>query len=210
MDIFQVLNSVNKLSIVAFFVMLGFLVYEVFQLKKEHTKEVNPDIPRFDNIQMGAALGTPAYIAPEVNHSPKKSIHLFIIGILVLMLIITGGFTLFNRQHKAPETASSSPQSVQAADIKLFQTDWIEIPATTQRTLSPQTKLIIGIETVKDADIDSARIRVNQTTWKPTDVTSQFNPTYGVYYVAYTPASGAAQLKIEGQLHSHSQGWLGE
>ena len=71
-------------------------------------------------------------------------------------------------------------------------------------------KIIIGIQTIVEADIDRARIKINTKDWQISDITTLFNPQLKVYYREYIVATGTAQLKIDAQLHSASDGWLGE
>ncbi|PIS16075.1 hypothetical protein COT62_00345, partial [Candidatus Roizmanbacteria bacterium CG09_land_8_20_14_0_10_41_9] len=71
-------------------------------------------------------------------------------------------------------------------------------------------RILIGIETIKNVDVDRARIRVNETEWKLNHITLNFDSQKSIYYKEYSISSGAASLKIEAQLHSLKDGWLGD
>ena len=71
-------------------------------------------------------------------------------------------------------------------------------------------KVYVGIQTIDEADIDRARIKINEKDWNVAHITSQFNKDKKVYYREYTIASGESKLKIDAQLHSETDGWLGD
>ena len=50
MDIFNLLSYINKVSLLAFFVTILVVAYQIHVLKKEKTKEKAPSIPDFKDI----------------------------------------------------------------------------------------------------------------------------------------------------------------
>ena len=102
-------------------------------------------------------------------------------------------------------------QEISSLGLKVFTNSWVEVnEGDTGRTLKPGAKLYLGIQTIEEADIDRARIKVNEKDWNVAHITSQFNKEKKVYYREYTIASGESKLKIDAQLHSVADGWLGD
>ncbi len=55
-----------------------------------------------------------------------------------------------------------------------------------------------------------ARIKINQGEWDDQSITTNFNKEKNVFYRKYQLATNEAFLKIEAQLHSTVDGWLGD
>jgi len=215
MDLVNFLSSVNKLSILAFLVTLGILFYEIQLLKKEKRLSSKPRIPKFEEsinpqISQAATLITEK---KEVVTKPNN----FIIIFLIILLIIFGlatffGFYKFNQKQNTLSETNVTPivNLVSSKGIRLFNEQFNLLNDTQLKAIKPGDKLIIGLETINDADIDQARIRVNSNAWQLSDFTKKFSSKYQVYYINYSVASGESKLKIEAQLHSVGDGWLGD
>ena len=81
--------------------------------------------------------------------------------------------------------------------LKVFTNAWIEINENeTGKMLKPGMKVYIGIQTIDEADIDRARIKINEKDWNVAHITSQFNKDKKVYYREYTVASSESKLKL--------------
>lgn len=222
-NILSFLLSVNKISLLAFVGVLGFLVYEVTLIRKEQLKKQKPSIPQFnaaavaDNkaLQQQAATMAAQKKTPTQLRQTKTSPLLIIV--LVVAILLFSGFSVYmvfqNRQTQ--QTASGVPQivvnEVQSPGLKVFDQSWNEVTqAQAPELLKNGGQVYIGIQTIDEADIDRARIKVNQKDWNIRDITEKFKAEKKMYYIDYTVASGSSQMKIDAQLHSSSDGWLGD
>lgn len=217
---FGFIASVNKISLIAFIGVFGFLLYEVWLLRKEHLKKQKPTIPQFDTntvvdktvVQKQAASMTPLPKKIEVRKSKASPL---LIGILVFMTLLFLGFSLFTvmNRSKTP-VVSVTPtifiQEISSPGLKVFDNTWTEIVDAQSGRLTPGTQIYIGIQTIVDTDVDRARIKINEKEWNIKHITNQFNKEKNVYYREYIIATGESSLKIDAQLHSETDGWLGD
>lgn len=221
--IIDFLFSVNKISLVAFLGVLGFLVYEISLLRNERLKKQKPVLPQFNatSIVNTAVMQQQAAAAVElpkkVDQVKQTKISPLLIAILILTALFFIGFTLYMVFSSTPnkKADSNTPkiviQEVSSSGLKVFSNLWVEVSEEdVNGKLKPGEKLYIGILTIEEADIDRARIKVNEKDWNVAHITSQFNKDKKVYYREYTVASGESKLKIDAQLHSEADGWLGD
>jgi len=73
----------------------------------------------------------------------------------------------------------------------------------------PGKKVYVGIENINDPNIDMARIKINQGEWDKDSITTNFNQEKNIFFREYFLSTNEAFLKIEAQLHSKIDGWLG-
>jgi len=99
---------------------------------------------------------------------------------------------------------------VASRGIRVYNDNWIELTDVQLQNLNINQKIYIAIESIRDVDIDLARIRVNEALWKDENTTNKYNKDKNIYYKEYIVNSQSAFLKIDAQLHSKSEGWLGE
>ena len=182
-------------------------------------KKEKPMVPQFNNIALIqsplAVNSTPLPpLAPvKINKKESGPLLMIIIGIVSLIgvtsLIIMSYNTNINKQRVA---ANSTPimKEITSDGLKIYNESWNEIAGNRLDVIQPGKKFYIGIKTIVEADIDRARIKINASAWQISDITTLFNQQLKVYYRDYTVATGTAQLKIDAQLHSASDGWLGE
>ena len=221
--IIDFLLSVNKISLVAFLGVFGFLVYEILLLRNERLKKQKPVLPQFNatSIVNTAVMQQQAAAVVELPKKVDQVKQTKISPLLIAILILTGlffiGFTLYVVFSNSPskKAESNAPkiviQEISSLGLKVFTNSWVEVnEGDTGRTLKPGAKLYLGIQTIEEADIDRARIKVNEKDWNVAHITSQFNKEKKVYYREYTIASGESKLKIDAQLHSVADGWLGD
>lgn len=210
MNIVQILISVNKISLVAFLGTLLFFVYEVFLFIKDKKRRIKPVIPQFDST-VKIPVGTQNVVVTKEEILPKSSKNQVLILVLFVLLTIFGGITVYSLYEESLQSKSINPSitvnEVHSQGIKLFDSDWNEIKGG---NVNPGATIIIGLETIPNVQIDRARIRVNDTVWKLEHITNQFNKENNVYYTEYTVATGEQKLKIEAELHSPQDGWLGD
>lgn len=214
-ELISILTSVNKISLVAFFITLGFLLYELYLFRKEGKRTSRPNIPQFNESIAGAPIQTKVVKNDDANKTrPSNRLGLLIAFVLVIFFGIISLFGLINlKKNPAKETgtASSGVTFLSSTGIKVFDSSWQEIKNEVDvRRLNSGDKIFIGVETIDGIDIDRARIRVNGSLWRVEDIVTQFNKDYKVFYREYFLATGTANLKIESQLHSAGDGWLGD
>lgn len=216
--------SINKIALFAFVVVLGFLVFEIKKTIDDKKKEEKPVVPQFvDAVQSGPqAAATPnSTPLPTASKPIKKNNHnnsvgtMFMIGIGVISLIGLIVVMVLTYNTKAARTRiSSTPvpivREISSAGLKVYDTNWMEIESKKKDKAKPGEVLYIAIQTIVEADIDRARIKINEKDWQIGHITTLYNPKLKVYYKEYTVATGTAQLKIDAQLHSASDGWLGD
>ena len=212
--------SINKIALVAFFAVLGFLVYEIKKMIDEKRKKQKPLVPQFDNIVsvkspvLASSTPLPPVItAIKTNGSENTTTLMIVIGIIslfgVAILIVISYNTSIQKQRVAANTVPII-REITSAGLKIYNESWKEIDNKVDNRVQFGKKIIIGIQTIVEADIDRARIKINTKDWQISDITTLFNPQLKVYYREYIVATGTAQLKIDAQLHSASDGWLGE
>lgn len=221
--IIDFLLSVNKISLVAFLGVFGFLVYEISLLRNERLKKQKPVLPQFNatSVVNTAVVQQQAAAVVELPKKIDPIKQTKISPLLIAILILTGlffiGFTFYMVFSNTPskKAESNAPkiviQEVSSPGLKVFTNAWIEINENeTGKMLKPGMKVYVGIQTIDEADIDRARIKINEKDWNVAHITSQFNKDKKVYYREYTVASGESKLKIDAQLHSETDGWLGD
>jgi len=217
MNITKILSSFNFVTVIAFFITLSFIIYEVYLFKKETLKKAKPQIPEFKgntiNLQ---AVSTKVISSDKVNvRVEKPSVLPIIIGFVFLIIFaFVSMIGIFVQKNKTSENTKIQPTPiidfVSSKGVKIFTPDWKEISNDILGTLTPDTLIIIGVETIDKIDIDKARIRVNNDKWLAEATTVDFNKEKRVYYKEYVISTSDAELRIEAQLHSRSDGWLGD
>lgn len=212
--------SINKIALFAFVAVLGFLLFEVKKMMDEKKKVEKPTIPQFnDTVNPHPQTQVNSTPLPPVITSQKKSngggSPILMIGIGVVSLFVVIGimiitFKTSQKKQKIATTTVPIIREISSAGLKVYDSDWNEIESKKKDKATPGEKLYVGIQTIVEADIDRARIKVNEPDWQIAHITTLFNPKLKVYYKEYIVATGTAQLKIEAQLHSASDGWLGD
>ncbi|MCX6730864.1 MAG: hypothetical protein NTZ55_03375 [Candidatus Roizmanbacteria bacterium] len=208
--------SINKVALLAFVVVLAFLLFEIKKMMDEKRKKEKPVVPQFNDKmqQKPAAVNStplPAIVPLKKNEKTVNPLLMIAIGIIslvgVVVIMVASYKTSVNKQRTA-----SIPivRQIQSAGLKVYDTNWMEIEKKKNEKAKPGEKLYIGLLTIVESDIDRARIKVNANDWQISDITTLFNPKLKVYYREYIVATGTAQLKIDAQLHSASDGWLSD
>lgn len=214
MDIISFLSSINKISLLAFAATLGFLSYEIYLLQKEKNKSKKPIVPEF-NINTKV---NPDIKAPVIGQTKTVVKHSnFFIILLIVLLVIFGAISalgFMNLKSSSVDTAKNVPtpqvELLTSSGVKLFKEDFSVLNDVEAANLKPSNTIVVGVATVAGSDIDWARIRINKLVWSPEDTTTSFDEKNKVFYVKHMIATGESRLKIEAQLHSKADGWLGE
>lgn len=211
MDVLQFVSSLNKVSLFAFVVMMGFLIYEILLVMKGRSHKEKPSIPQF-NPSAVSPLIVQNVVVPQ--KSKQSASHLILIVILIMMVVSLAGFTFYTSSTNSTHASSVSnePQIVirelTSKGISLYTTEWGALTGSELLTLAPGDTIICAVATIPGFDIDKARIRINESTWNEAHITTQFNKSFNVFYREYTISSETAKLTIEAQLHSAINGWL--
>lgn len=211
-SVIEFISSVNKIAVLAFVAVLGFLVYEMKRMSDEKKKREKPIVPTLDLQKPGVQQNhnfTPLPKAPEKERSYTG---VLVIGFVAFLTLIGVVAYLITSQIQAKKSTPVAPvvTEISSAGLRLYSSDWKEFTDLKALKPVPGEKIFIGIQTIQEADIDRARIKVNEKDWKINDITTSFNPDLKVYYKEYVVATGEAMLKISAQLHSASDGWLGD
>ena len=211
--------SINKIALVAFLAVLGFLVYEVKKMIDDKKKKENPTVPQFnDKMQVSptaAAKSIPLspLVSVKKNEKETSPLPMIIIGVISLIgvtILIVVSYNTNLKKQKIATTSVPIVREISSAGLKVFDAHWVDIESKKSNKATPGEKLYVGIQTIAEADIDRARIKINTRDWQISDITTLFNPQEKVYYREYIVATGTAQLAIDAQLHSASDGWLGD
>jgi hypothetical protein len=218
MDIVSILVSLNKISLVALMITLGFVFYQVYLLKKEtDSKRKNLVIPEFKPETGTTYTHETKILIPENKKLYIKSSMLpIIIGIILFIvfgiIFVVGLLNSKSKEKLVGRSVNPTPiiDFVASRGIKTYDQNWVELPDTMLKKAKPGTYLFLTIESVKNTDIDMARIRVNKNIWTQNDITVKYNKQLNVFYRDYIISTGEAFLKIEAQLHSKTDGWLGD
>lgn len=217
MDIIFLLNSLNKISLLAFVITLVFLIYEFSLFNKEIKKKKTLTIPDFKENHTIAFTSSPSYIFNKDNKESLNRSNLIplFIGVFLLFtfgIIYAAGLASVNNSENKKNIISPAPQINYLASkgIKIYNKNWQEITNEQSKQIKSGQQIIIAIDVLNNIDIDSARIKVNESQWKFDHITTNFNKDKNSYYKEYTISTGEAQLKIEAQLHSKDEGWLGD
>lgn len=208
--------SINKVALVAFFAVLAFLIFEIKKMVDEKRKKEKPVVPQFNDKmqQKPAAVNStplPALIPLKKDEKGGNPLLMIAIGVIsligVTILMVTSYTTSVKKQRTA---AIPIVREIQSAGLRVYDANWMQIENKKNEKAKPGEKLYIGLQTIVESDIDRARIKVNSNDWQISDITTLFNPKLKVYYREYIVATGTAQLKIDAQLHSASDGWLSD
>jgi len=211
--------SINKIALLAFFSVLGFIVYEIKKTLDDKKKKEKPIVPQFNDkmqVQPLSTINSTPLTSITALHTAEKGGNPFlmiIIGVVSFILVGVLSFFAYRINLEKQKVASTSVpivREISSAGLKVYDTQWVEIESKKNNKAKFGEKLYVGIQTIIEADIDRARIKINTKDWQISDITTLFNPTLKVYYKEYIVATGTAQLKIDAQLHSASDGWLGD
>lgn len=214
MEFLEALPLVNKISLFIFIIIFFVLVYEIISLKKEGRKKTLPNIPQFDANRFATPLQMSKMIGAQEQQPVMKKQNNYILYVVVVLFIIFGALTFIgftNRPtSKTAQTLQPTPAVayIRSKGIKIYNSTWNEIKDTV--SLKQGDKLYIGVETLKQVEIDMARIRINEQQWKEDQTTTLFNQENNVFYREHTIASGEPRLNIQAQLHSKADGWITE
>lgn len=212
MDIIKILTSINKIGLAAFFLTLGFLIYQIYQIRSEN--EAKPDI-KMPKFQESAADFSRNF--GSAKPGTGKSLLLIKLGLgVAILLLIFLTFQIFsnkkvkNLQTQVFITATPIINFATSKGIRIFNADFNHISDEKLGKIKPGDKIIIGVETIPNLKIIKGRIRVNRDVWIDEDIVKNFNAPNNVFYKKYLIASNESELKIEAQLYSETDGWLGQ
>ena len=195
--------------------MLGILVYEIILFRKEAWQKTKPKVPNFqDNLNPQLAQASTIIEEKTAKVTRPNNLILIVSIVLVILFGIASFIGFFQTNSKTSISTKITPTPlidfVTSKGIKIYNNDFQPIPESSLGNILPGEEIIIGVETIGEVDIDRARLRVNKQNWDNGDITLNYSDELKVYYKRYTVATGELKLKIEDQLHSSSEGWLGD
>lgn len=184
---------------------------------KEKKKKSAIKIPNFD-----PKFGDQAKIATTkamVNNPKRMKSMIRLLVVTTLLLVLFGLMAVFGNYMLSQQSTSissvtptTSPPRIELVDssgIIIFDSNWDKIKLE-NIAVTDGDILYVGVETVKNADIDKARIKINKKDWILGDETRAFNKEKQVFYIQYKIATDESSLKIDAQLHSRQDSWLQE
>ncbi len=215
------LLSVNKISFLFFLMTLVALIYEYYLFKREKSKNKLPQIPQFEEKYANKEKIHPSIIMIQGKKNvqiktPKRTgiIIALIITSFIAIALVVNFFVEFSNLKKKGDNSNLTKQpiikTIESPGIIIYNKNFELLNEERLKETSQGAEIIIGIKTVSDPTIDKARIRINKDYWSLEDEVNQFDEKRQVYYRFYKIATNETQLKIEGQLHSTVEGWLGE
>jgi len=218
MEIIVFIKSINKIALLAFFVTSVFIAYEIYLLKKEREKKKKPAIPEFKVNQKYGKIPTTKIVVKKEERMFYQKPNTRLIFFLIVLMFFFGGLFLIGiiakEEKTQPRTGGIIPtpiaRIVSSPGIKIYNERWQEIPDEKLPFLKAGDKIFIGIKNISGTDTNKARIRINANKWTVGDETDKLNQKFDLFYKEYQIASGETRLKIEAQLHSQKDGWLGE
>jgi len=215
MNLISLLVSINKLSLVAFLITLVFLGYEFFLFKKERRKNFRIKVPSFE-------IGKKYHHEKKVLVGGEKTIkkaNSSLLSLGLIFLLVFGGMTIIGYTNLSSSSSSQkrltgAPSSkktrlVSGKGIKIYSLDWRPL-SVQELTVMKGKSIIISVDRTEDKNIKMARIRVNSDRWQKENITSNYYPKNNVFYIKYKIKPDDERLKIEAQLFSQVDGWLGE
>lgn len=214
MDGFSLLGYINKFSLFAFVVTGLVLGYQIYQLKKDAGKKNDhPEIPDFSEKHTIPSLNytkLDTSPTPVVKQAPNMNLFFLIGATVVVMLILFVALALRNNSSSNQTTDTPLIKFVASKGIKIYDEKWTELNDQAIAKLTEGGVVLVAIDKTTDPNIDRARIRINKSSWTEEDEKLEFDATKNMYYRNHTMATEAAFLKVEAQLHSKTDGWLGE
>ena len=217
MNALDFIISINKISLIAFIATLGFIGYELFLFSKEKRKQSRPVIPNFnEKLVIQNSPNSPNVLVNTQTEKIVKTNPIILIVLLVLLLVfgtlsIVGFLTVKNNAAKNIMITPTPLITYKRANgIKIFDQDFTVLGDSVLSRLEGNKKIIIGIDKIVEVDIDKARIRVNKDIWEQKGITDKFDTKHNMFYIEYITATNSGELKIDAQLHSKTDGWLGK
>lgn len=217
MDVIGLLVSLNKVSLVALIIIIGFLSYQIYLLKKEtENKKKKPVIPDFKERGIASITQSTKILVQEQKKLYTKSSMIPIIIGVVLFFIFGLIFILGLLQSKSKDSLENQRLAptpvinfIASKGITIYNQNWQTLSDTMLKSAQPGQHILVGIGMVKGSDVDMARIRLNKNKWDKEDITFDFNQKTNVFFKEFVISTGEAFLKLEAELHSKADGWLG-
>ncbi|OGK22047.1 hypothetical protein A3C23_03105 [Candidatus Roizmanbacteria bacterium RIFCSPHIGHO2_02_FULL_37_13b] len=217
MDLLLIFKSVNKIAIIAFLITFIAIIYEIYLLVNEKNQSAKPIIPDFRGSNKIPSVKVARLQSKHENiilSRPNKRLIIILFIILITFGIIYAmGFILKVSDLELTNTTSGEKTTVKiisSSGIKLYNMQWKELDGVEIGSIKSGDLIYITLANVQGGDIDKARIRVNNDGWVSNDETILFDKQKNIFYRQYKVASTESVLKIEAQLHSKEDGWLGQ
>lgn len=149
MDFFQILSSINKISIAFFIITLVVLSWELYLFKKEKERKTKINIPQFDERLAKPPSYTEIKVDEKNNTLVKKSHTLPLIGIsfALIFLIAIAVIAIRNLTEEEPQPVSTRATSQSSTFIPTS-------PPTKTPTKAPQpTEVLLSQNQIPELTI---------------------------------------------------------
>ena len=115
MDIFSLLSYINKVSLLAFFVTIVVVGYQIYILKKEKTKEQAPTIPdfkeRIKSNEVANYTNLPGSLTKKDN-KPVNYSRLIFLTIFLLTTVVIVFVLILAKKNSRPLNTETSPPTI--------------------------------------------------------------------------------------------------
>ncbi|MFA6080893.1 MAG: hypothetical protein WC741_00615 [Patescibacteria group bacterium] len=140
MDVFTILSYLNKVSLIAFFITTAVVAYQIYNFKKEKTKEQTPSIPDFkDNNNFAVAsnyTNLPSSLTKKQTKSVNYSKSIFLTISLLTVIIVIFVVSLIKKNSAVPDQALKNSSVKATATPSIIKPTVMPTPIT-QKNLTP-------------------------------------------------------------------------
>lgn len=218
MSLIEIVGSINKIAIGAFFITFFFIIWEIYRVFKVGKKDNKPVIPDYVESKYSRSKQTsPAYQSLSAKSKKRSNKRMILYSALIFIVFISTGMAaglvyLQNdtKTHSAVSATSPLVEYVSSDGIVLYDASWNKIESDRLNDTFAGQKIYVGIADIRDIEISKARIRMNKQSWESTDETTEYNQDLNIYYKEFTVPEGIAGLKIEAELFNQDSGWLNQ
>ena len=195
MEIFSFLSYINKISLLAFFVVLLVVAYQIYILKKEKTKEQAPLIPNFKEAGKSNEVvnytNLPGFLLKKesspINFSNLVFLIIFLLTVIVIIFILV---VLKKNNNPPPPPTTTLPKiKTKIIDLSPSPMDLVASPSPTIELIASPSPMIDLVASISPTEIILAK-----QTLSPTPIcTGQacLTPTKGISTPQTLPTTGS-------------------
>jgi len=178
MDVFGFLSYINKVSLFAFFVTTLVVAYQVYNLKKERSKEQTPVIPDFkENSDFGIAANftsLPSSLTKKELKAVNYSKLVFLVISLLTIIIVVFVVSLIKKNSPVPNQALNNQTAV---TVTPGTTAMGDIDEKNNLTPTPTGTVPTGILPSEIVPTDITPAVDSQLTIEPTEIILAKSPS---------------------------------
>lgn len=220
MDI-GLLTSINRVALGFFVVVLLALLYQIFIVLKSGKKKPDVvDIPAYKPqgqhelaILKNATPLKARVLQPQTVGKKSSSGTLIFLWFLLVITALVVLFTSLMINFLQGQLAQVKGDDELVAMLKqtrilVYDTSWQPVNNNKLYVGSVPYTVYLALPLEERSDITKVRMRVNSSTWQPSDETNLYDKARRVWYKEYTITTSPAQLKIEAQVYREGKGWF--